>query len=233
MGERRSVARASARPSRAGLAALVMIFAAGCGPATTPSDSAEPGETTAATASEAGPPASSGPAITSDPSVSLAPQAECELRQQPGPGDIPPQGGGDLMDNSDMGAGRWRVCLGAPIAATAEASAWCSWDEGRTTVTEISGLPASNGQVDYDAWLSFAAPAFEFHATDTAHGGRIANYTTDTGPVHVRLDGDGLGGIVIFDVGLQPDPETGPPTGAPQRYGGVMRWRCGDAPAPA
>ena len=54
-----------------------------------------------------------------------------------------------------MGGGRWRVCLEVPLAASAEASAWCLWDEGRTTVTEISGLPASNGTVDYDAWLSF------------------------------------------------------------------------------
>ena len=85
--------------------------------------------------------------------------------------------------------------------------------------------------VDYDAWLSFAAPAFEFHATDTAHGGIIANYTTDTGPVRVQLDADGRGGIARFDVGMRADPEAAPPPGAPERYGGVMRWRCGDAPA--
>ena len=197
------------------LAALVVIAiaVAGCGNGTAPSG------------------APTGPEFTSDPSASQAPEAACALSQQPGPGDAPEAGG--ETDTSDMGGGRWRVCLEVPLTATAEASAWCLWDEGRTTVTEISGLPASNGTVDYDAWLSFVANAFEFHATDTAHGGLIANYTTDAGPVHVQLDADGLGGIARFDVGQAADPEAAPPTGAPSRYGGVLRWRCGDAPAAA
>ena len=155
----------------------------------------------------------------------------CALSQQPGPGDAPEAGG--ETDTSDMGGGRWRVCLEVPLTVAAEASAWCLWDEGRTTVTEITGLPASNGTVDYDAWLSFVQSRFEFHATDTAHGGLIANYTNDLGPVHVVLDADGRGGIARFDVGQAADPEAAPPTGAPARYGGVLRWRCGDAPAAA
>jgi len=209
----------------------VMIVAAGCGSATAPSI----GPTSAVVASDSpsspGPSTTTGPAITNDPSASIAPGGACELSAQPGPDDVP-EGGGET-DMSDMGGGRWRVCLEVPMAAAAEASAWCLWDEGRTTVTEISGLPASVGTVDYDAWLSFAAPAFEFHATDTAHGGIIANYATDTGPVHVQLDSDGRGGIARFDVGQRADPEAAPPPGAPARYGGVMRWRCGDAPAAA
>jgi hypothetical protein len=216
-----------------GLAAFVLVVAAACGSATAPSSGPTSGDVASDQPSSAGPSRSTGPAITSDPSASLAPGGACELSQQPGPDDAPPQGGGDLMDNSDMGGGRWRVCLEVPLAATAEASAWCLWDEGRTAVTEISGLPASVGTVDYDAWLSFAAPAFEFHATDTGHGGIIANYATDTGPVRVQLDADGRGGIARFDVGMRADPESGPAEGAPARYGGVMRWRCGDAPAAA
>jgi len=226
-------ARGRAAGWSAGLAAFVMIVAAGCGSATAPSGEPASAVPSDAQPSQAGPPAPTGPAITSDPSASLAPSGACDLSQQPGPDDAPPQGGGDLMDNSDMGGGRWRVCLEVPMAAAAEASAWCLWDEGRTAVTEINGLPASVGTIDYDAWLSFAAPAFEFHATDTGHGGIIANYATDTGPVRVQLDADGRGGIARFDVGQRADPEAAPPPGAPLRYGGVMRWRCGDAPAAA
>jgi hypothetical protein len=212
-------------------AALLMLVAAGCADATSPSGAPASEASSGDAPSQAGPPAPTGPAFTSDPSTSLAPQAACELSQQPGPDDVPDTGG--ETDTSDQGGGRWRVCLEVPLAVSAEASAWCLWDEGRTTVTEISGLPASNGTVDYDAWLSFVESAFEFHATDTAHGGLVANYTNDLGPVHVALDADGRGGIARFDVGQRADPEAAPPTGAPSRYGGVLRWRCGDAPAAA
>ena len=209
-----------------------MVVAAGCGTASAPSNGpTSSGAASSVSPSSPGPSASSGPALTSDPFVSLAPEAACALSRQPGPGDVPE--GGDETDASDMGGGRWRVCLEVPFTATAETSAWCRWNQGRTAVTEISGLPASSGTVDYDAWLSFAAPAFEFHATDTAHGGLIANYTTDADPVRVQLDGDGRGGIARFDVGQAADPESSRPTGAPARYGGVLRWRCGDAPAAA
>ncbi len=213
------------------LVVFVVLAASGCADATAPSGATSPSADASSVPSSAGPPATSGPAITSDPSASPAPDVACELSQQPGPGDVPEAGG--ETDTSDLGGGRWRVCLQEPLTVATEASAWCLWDEGRTTVTEISGLPASNGTVDYDAWLSFAAPAFEFHATDTAHGGLIANYTTDAGPVHVQLDADGRGGIARFDVGQAADPESGPPPGAPARYGGLLRWRCGDAPAAA
>ncbi len=210
--------------------AFSALLVAACGDAVAPSSAGTPSSSEGGAAASSAPPGSTGPAITSDPSASLASDAGCELAQAPGPGDVP-QGG--ETDVSDQGGGRWRVCLEVPLAVAVEASAWCRWDAGRTGITEISGLPASAGTVDYDAWLSFAAGAFEFHATDTAHGGLIANYAPDSGAVQVQLDGDKRGGLALFDVGLQPDPESGPPTGAPPRYGGVMRWRCGDAPAAA
>jgi hypothetical protein len=202
--------------------ALCVLALAGCGPATTS------GTRSQGVVATAGPSASHESTITNDPSASLAPEVACELTQAPGPGDVPAAGG--ETDTSELGGGRWRICLQAPLATAAEASALCRWDHGHATVSEISGLPATSGTVDYDAWLSFGVSAFEFHATDTAHGGLIANYGPDAAAVVVRLDGDGRGGFATFDVGLLPDPDSVPPIGASPRYVGVVRWRCGDAP---
>ena len=91
-----------------------MLVAAGCADATAPSGAPGVG-------GDIGRRAVAGRAARADrprvhqpiPSTSSAPEAACELSQQPGPGDAPEAGG--ETDTSDMGGGRWRVCLEAPL----------------------------------------------------------------------------------------------------------------------
>ena len=57
----------------------------------------------------------------------------------PGPGEI---------DTTDLGNGRWRLCLAEPVPLVAEGSAWCTWNEDRTEFAKRSACrsrPAGAG----------------------------------------------------------------------------------------
>ena len=74
----------------------------------------------------------------------IAHPAACSIKTPPGPDDRVP--GPGEMDVSDLGNGRWRLCLDEPVAFVVEGSAWCTWDEGRTFVREVAGLPIAVGE---------------------------------------------------------------------------------------
>jgi hypothetical protein len=156
---------------------------------------------------------------------------DCALTTEPGPADEPDRGGGDAIDMSDFGGGRWRLCLTEPTVATAERTAWCIWQQDRTAVSEIDGLQVSIGVRDYDASISIGRNAFDFGTIDRASG-QVASYQPSEVPLGDATD-DGRAGYLEFDVVLMVDPEGGgPPPGAEPRYAGLMRWQCGDPPPP-
>src|SRR5688500_1320541 len=101
---------------------------------------------------------------------------DCAPPAEPGPGDAPPDGGGDLMDFSDYGGGRWRLCLTGPMIASIEGRAWCRWSEDRLSVLEVQGNPTPFAGLDYDAWFALRRREFQLSTTDRARGGLIATY---------------------------------------------------------
>jgi hypothetical protein len=169
------------------------------------------------------------PTVSTTPSPT--PRDDCALTTEPGPADEPDRGFGEL-DLTDYGGGRWRLCLTEPTAATVEHSAWCIWTADRTAVSEVNGLPARIGAVDYDAYLSINSNQFELNTTDQTSGGLAATYKP--GPVIPRGNAadDGRAGYLDFEVVLTVDPEVGAPAGALPGYAGSMRWQCGDPPPP-
>jgi hypothetical protein len=152
------------------------------------------------------------------------------MTTQPGPADEPDRGGGDAIDMSDYGGGRWRLCLSEPMLATAERTAWCTWTQDRTEVSAISGLQVSIGALDYDASVSIGRNEFDFGTVDRATN-LVASYLPSEVPLG-DATADGRAGYLAFDVVLMADPEGGAPSGAVPRYAGVMSWQCGDPPPP-
>jgi hypothetical protein len=155
--------------------------------------------------------------------------ADCAVQQAPGPADGPPANN-DEMDTSDDGPGRWHLCLNAPTTVSIEGSAWCRWNADRTSVGEVTGLPVTSGAVDYDAWLSFPAAAFELHLTDRGHDGVIANYAPAAGLPLISTDAGQVHGGLPVDVVLVADEGVAPP-GAPAQIAGQLAWACGNPPA--
>jgi hypothetical protein len=156
----------------------------------------------------------------------------CALATQPGPQDRPRDAGGDLMDLTNAGPGRWRVCTIEPTAVVAEGTAWCRWNDGRTGVDEVQGLPVpvGGGTVDGGVALRQAATYLSTTSTD----GTINSYDSTSGPQAVNevnaVDG-GRSGAARFVLGPILDPEH-PPAVRPTNIVGVLRWQCGAPPAP-
>lgn len=167
---------------------------------------------------------------STSPISSASPGEACALTTEPGPADEPDRDGGDLIDMTDYGGGRWRLCLTEPAAVSAEATAWCIWTPDRTAVSEIDGLRARIGALAFDTYLSIDRYQFELHTTD--QGTTAGNYAP--GPVVPIGDAaeDGRSGNLAFHVELVVDPENGAPPGAQPRYAGIMTWKCGDPPPP-
>jgi len=167
------------------------------------------------------------------PSGAQGDGADCAPPAEPGPADEPDRGGGDLMDVTDYGGARWRLCLTGPVVAAVENSAWCLWSQDRQSVLEVWGHPTPIGAIDYDTRVALSLGEFQLGTTDRARGGLIATYVP--GPIQPfgeAADEDRVGQLA-FDVTLMIDPEAGRPEGAPPRQVGSMRWICGDPPPPA
>ncbi len=159
--------------------------------------------------------------------------ADCAPPAEPGPGDAPPDGGGDLLDFSDYGGGRWRLCLTGPIVASIESRAWCRWSEDRLSVLEVQGNPTRLAGLDYGAWFAPATGEFQLSTTDLGSGGVVATYIPATTKPLATVTEKGMLGRVSFEVDLLGDMEAGLPPGAPPRHAGTIRWICGDPPPPA
>ena len=174
-------------------------------------------------------PAPTGSGAAAQPSPPPIAAADCTVQQPPGPADGPPANN-DEMDTSDDGPGRWHLCLNAPTTVSIEGSAWCRWNAERTGVDEVTGLPVAGGGVEYDAWLSFPAAAFELHLTDRGHDGAIANYVPAAGLPAVTTDAAHVQGGLPVDVKVVADEGVTPP-GAPVGIAGQLAWSCGNPPA--
>jgi hypothetical protein len=153
----------------------------------------------------------------------------CALATQPGPNDRPPKGGGELMDLTDAGAGRWRVCTIEPGALIVEGTAWCRWNEGRTAVEEVQGLPvlAGGGTLDGGVVMGRAA----IYLSTTLPDGTIHSYDSTNIPQVVDAVDGGRSGAARFLLDPILDPEH-PPAVRPPNVAGVLRWQCGEPPAP-
>ena len=153
----------------------------------------------------------------------------CVLANEPGPNDRPPDAGGDPIDPA-MGAGRWRVCTSEPTAFVVEGTAWCKWNDGRTGVDEVQGLPVPVGGGTIDGGVALREPTVYLSTTST--DGTINSYDSASGPQAVNavnaVDG-GRTGVARFVVGPIVDPEH-PPAVRPPNVVGVLRWQCGQRP---
>ena len=157
---------------------------------------------------------------SAQPSLST-PAETCPLVTAPGPADEPNRNGLEPIDDTDIGGGRWRLCLTVPIVGAAETTAWCQWAPDRTAVLGFSGQSVTIGSVAYDSGLSI--PTNEFV---------LAGYVP--GPVVPSGEAteDGRSGYLAFHVVPVIDPEHGPPAGAEPRLVGVLSWQCGKPPPP-
>lgn len=158
---------------------------------------------------------------------------DCAPPAEPGPDDEPNRGGGDLIDLSDYGGARWRLCLAGPITASVEGTGSCTWDQRRESVNEVIGHDLRIGTIDYGVWVALSRGEFQLGTTDRARGGLVATYAPGLSQPFGDATGDGRVGQLAFDVTVMIDPEAGAPEGAPPRHLGSIRWICGDAPPPA
>jgi hypothetical protein len=196
-----------------GLVVVAIVGLAACGPG--PGGSSAP-----ATAPATAPGLANGPGA-----------GACPISAAPGASDEPPRDGVEL-DTTDIGGGRWSLCLSVPTPVALEGTAWCTWDEARSRPVEVAGLPTPFGSVDYDAYLNFERGEVGASLTDRgAVEGSVATYQ-ERGPLTFETVDDGRAGAVLVDVVLVADAESGPPPGAPQALGGLMRWTCGAPPPP-
>lgn len=162
--------------------------------------------------------------------VGLVPDQSCAVEAAPGLNDAPSGNGGDLIDNSDYGPGRWRSCLVAPEVLVFENTAHCGWSEDRTTVTEIIGLPTDVGDVDFDGHLTFAPVAGSVSLTDPQWD-RSVHYDREGRQVSIDTNEAHVTGRAAFELAQSVDPELGIVVGAPTAIAGTIAWVCGAPPA--
>src|SRR5262245_28617455 len=191
------------------LAALVTAFLAlGCGAATT-----SPAPATSAAASDA------------PPSIDAA---SCVVTTPPGPGDQVPDPG--EIDTTDLGAGRWRLCLAEPASFSVEGTAWCTWSDDRTSVREAMGLPLPIGSGGSTVDGGVVVDAGEVYVASNDPR-LISSWQGGPDGVDLRPEAGGKSGTAIFRIPAIVDQESPPPI-APPTAAGVLAWQCAEAPAP-
>jgi hypothetical protein len=206
-----------------------MTVMAACGPIEpTPTATPPPASTTSGPSGSPSPIPSNSPFLSASPAATVDAALACPITTAPGPGDEPPRGGGDLIDLTDYGAGRYRLCLADPRIGEFEHTAWCQWTEDRTLVRDYNGLPMQLGDVSYQGWFELGNGEFELSATDAL--GRVSTYLADAHELLREIGKDGRDGHVAFAVELYIDPEAGAHPGALPAITGAMSWTCGDPP---
>lgn len=201
-----------ARSSHAALiaaAVLAVAVAIGCGtgPPTTPPD--EP----------------SGSAAVAPPSVDAA---ACAVQTPPGPDDTVPEPG--EIDTTDLGNGRWRLCLAEPVVLEVEGSAWCTWNEERTEVREAAGLPVPTGGAGstVDGGIALEQGVVYLASNDPR---MISSWQGAPDDRSAVIGVAGRDGTVAFRIPATVDPEN-PPAVRPPDAAGTISWLCGDPPPP-
>ncbi len=208
---------------------MAMLLIAGCnGPTDRPSaDASGPAVSTSTALASVSPPSATA-ALTGAAALVRIPLVKSKYRQ--GPEDAPPPPGGDLIDQRDYGPGRWRSCLVAPAVSTFEHTAHCGWNEARTSITEVLGLPTRVGDIDIDGYVAFDRN--EVGYSFTYEDGRIVTYGLPRAPLSMETGPARLAGQVAFELAQYVDPELGVVVDAPPVVGGTLAWVCGDPPAP-
>jgi hypothetical protein len=167
-----------------------------------------------------------------DPSASASPPGvdagDCPVMTPPGPGDAIP--GPGEMDVSDVGNGRWRVCLAEPVALEVEGSAWCTWTDDRSEVREASGLPVQIGGTDSTVDGGIAIDRGEVYLSSNDPR-MIASWQGEPSDMQAVVGVAGRSGTVAFRIPAIVDPEH-PPAVRPPEAAGVISWLCGGPPPP-
>lgn len=173
------------------------------------------------------------PSISPEPSVSPAPSeagiepAVCRIEQAPRPGDGPPAAIVKGQGLADAGPGRWRMCL-ADGAEPIEGSAWCSWNDDRSAVTQLEGQPVDAGQDRIQLSLTTRDGTI---AVIVERGLQSVAYRQPGGPVALAAADGWHDGAANFELDRREEPSA-PPDHRPGHLAGVLRWMCGEPPAP-
>ena len=169
------------------------------------------------------------PTTEPDPQTVPIAAGACPLGILPGPDDPAPGGASDLMDTSDMGSGRWRLCLDEPVELVAEGWAYCSWNDDRTEVREAAGLPIQLAAGSVDGGI--ALDRGEVYLASTAIDGAVGSYTSGHLGPRIQAELDGTSGVARFLAAASLDREH-PPAIRPADLVGTIRWECGAPPPP-
>ena len=152
----------------------------------------------------------------------------CAVLTPPGPDDKVP-GPGEI-DTTDLGNGRWRVCLAEPVPLVAEGSAWCTWNEGRTEVREAVGLPIPTGGAGSTVDGGFALDRGVVYLASNDPR-MVFSWQGTPDDMSAVVGRSGASGTVAFRIPATVDEEN-PPAVRPPEAVGVMSWQCGSTPAP-
>ena len=195
---------------------LVAVLAAGCGQGV-------PAPSGAAPVSSPIPAVSAGAVI--DPAI-------CALEGQPPPPDqAPPPGGEGGVDLADFGNGRLRLCLASAEPIEIEGEASCLWNDSRTEVSEISGLPiGANANTRIAGSISLARSQISLDIFDGAPD-EVSVYSSGDIPQAIEPGPGGTSGAARFRLAPLIDPNGSPAT-RPADGVGVLRWTCGQPPVP-
>jgi hypothetical protein len=166
----------------------------------------------------------SGAPASADAAACIVTTPPGEQDQVPAPGEI---------DTRDLGGGRWRLCLAEPVAFSVEGTAWCTWTDDRTFVTEVAGLPINLSPTStVDGGVSIERKVAYLSSND-----RTAVGSWEGGPVSIVIEGSSdpgraaTKGSAAFRIPATVDQESPPPV-APPEAAGVISWQCGEAPPP-
>jgi hypothetical protein len=152
--------------------------------------------------------------------------AGCDIETPPGPDDQVPDPG--EIDTTDLGNGRWRLCLVEPVAFSVEGSAWCSWTEDRSAVREATGLPLPIGAAGstVDGGIIIVEGVVYLASNDPR---MIFSWQGGPDGVQASAQPNGSGGTALFRIPATVDQES-PPAIPPPQAAGVLSWLCGDPP---
>ena len=114
--------------------------------------------------------------------------------------------------------------------STFEHTAHCGWNEARTSITEVLGLPTRVGDIDIDGYVAFDRN--EVGYSFTYQDGRTVSYSLPRARSSIETGPERLAGQIAFDLAQYVDPELGVVVDAPPVVAGTLAWVCGDPPAP-
>jgi hypothetical protein len=199
----------------AALLVVVAVGIAGLGRATLPPPS-DPPPSDASRASDA-----ASPRVVID-------SADCAMSKAPAADDpsLPPFGDGPF-DPVDISPAWLRICLTGPVPRSAEVSAFCVWNDGRTRVTDVEALPKPGDPMS--ASISPDGDAVFLHVAGVPDG---TDYVKTSQPILADIEPSAPAtGAARLEL-QEERPPSSTATTALGTATGTMRWDCGVPPAP-